>query len=48
MQKVFREETFPSRAKKQQSIGIKCFYSNTSCGFEYLKTASINYLLKCL
>ena len=33
--------------KKQQSIGIKYFYSNTSYGLEYEKTASVYDLLKC-
>ena len=32
--------------KRQQSIDIKSFYSNTCYGFEYKKTASVNYLLK--
>ena len=32
--------------KKQQSIGIKSFYSNTSYGLEYEKTVSVDYLLK--
>ena len=30
--------------KNQQSASIKSFYSNTSHGFEYEKTASVNYL----
>ena len=35
---VFRVEAVPRRAKKkQQSIGIKSFYSNTSDSFEYKK-----------
>ena len=34
MQNVFRAEPVSSRAKNQ-SIDIKSFYSNTSCGFEY-------------
>ena len=32
-----RGEAVPGRVKKQQSIGIKSLYSNTSDGFEYKK-----------
>ena len=32
---VFRGESVPSRAEKQQRIRIKYFYSNTSYGFKY-------------
>ena len=46
-QKVLRGEAVPSRAKTQQSIGRKSFYSDTSYGLEYVKTGSVNYLLKC-
>ena len=34
------------QGKKQQRIGTKSFYSNTSYDFEYKKTASVNCLLK--
>ena len=34
---VSRGAAVPNKAKKQQSIGIKSFYSNTSSGFEYIK-----------
>ena len=44
---VFIGEVVPSRAKKQQRVGIKPFHSNTSYGLEYEKTALVNYLLKC-
>ena len=37
--KVFSERNCPNQGKKQQSISIKSFYSNTSCGFRYKKTA---------
>ena len=46
IQNVFRGKAAPSRAKNQQSIGIKSFYSNTSYSLEYEKTASVNNLLK--
>ena len=46
-QKVLKGEAVPSRAKTQQSIGRKSFYSDTSYGLEYVKTGSVNYLLKC-
>ena len=46
-QKVLRGEAVPSRAKTQQRIGRKCFYSDTSYGLEYVKTGSVNYLLRC-
>ena len=45
---MFSEEKLSqAREKKQQSTGIKSFYSNTSYGSEYEKTESVNYLLKC-
>ena len=37
---MFSEEKLSkAKEKKQQSSGIKPFYSNTSYGFEYKKTA---------
>ena len=42
--KCFEEKL--SQAGKKQSVGIKSFYSNTCYGFEYKKTASVNFLLK--
>ena len=37
---MFSEEKLAQAGqKKQQSIGIKSFYSNTSYGFEYQKAA---------
>ena len=45
---MFSEEKLSQATeKKQKSIGIKPFYSNTSHGSEYEKSASVNYLLKC-
>ena len=35
IQNRFKGEVFPSKAKKQQIISIKTFYSNISYGFEY-------------
>ena len=48
---MFSEEKLSQiRQKKQQSIAIKSFYSNTSCGFEYKKNCisklSINMFIK--
>ena len=37
--KMFSEEKLSQAEQKKQSIGIKSFYSNTSYGFEYKKTA---------
>ena len=31
--------SYPKQGKKEQSIGIKPFYSNTYYGFEFKKTA---------
>ena len=36
----------PNQDKKQQSIGTNFFYLNTSYGFEYKKSASVDCLLK--
>ena len=36
---VSREKTVPSRGNKQQSEGIKSFYSNIFYGFEYKKNS---------
>ena len=45
---MFSEEKLSQAGqKKQQSIDIKYFSSNTTHGLEYQKTASVNYLLKC-
>ena len=37
IKKILRGEAVPSRTKKQQSIGVKSFYSNIHNGFEYKK-----------
>ena len=44
--KCVQRRSCPKQDKKQQSIGTKSFYSNTSYDFEYKKTASVNCLLK--
>ena len=44
--KCFQRRSYPKQDKKQQRIGSNSFYSNTSYGFEYKKTASVNFLLK--
>ena len=46
IQNVFRGEAVPSKVKN--SIGKKFSYSGTSYGLEHEKTASVNYLRKCL
>ena len=44
---MFSEEKLSQAGqKKQQSIGMKPFYSNTSYGLEYEKAVSVNYVLK--
>ena len=45
---MFSEEKLSQVGQKQQSIGIKYFYWETSYGFEYKKTAQVYCLLKCL
>ena len=44
IENVFREEPAPRRAKKQQSIGIKSFHSNT--GFECKKNCISKLTIK--
>ena len=36
---MFPEEKLSQARQKKQTINIKSFYSNTSYGFEYKKTA---------
>ena len=45
--KCFQTRSCPKQDKKEQSKDIKSVKSNTSYGFEYEKTASVNCLLKC-
>ena len=45
--KGLQRKTVPSRLKKEQIIIAKSLYSKTSCGVDYEKTASLNYLSKC-
>ena len=46
---MFIEEKLSQAGQKKQQHGIgkKSFYSNTSYGFEYKKTAQASCLLKC-
>ena len=44
--KCVQRRSCPKQDKKQQNIGTKSFYANTSYDFEYKKSASVNCQLK--
>ena len=43
---MFSEEKLSQAGQTTTSIGIKYFFSNSSYGFEYKKTVSVNCQLK--